>query len=66
MLVMNNTPFVHARGYLQYLNIALPERTWKAESALLCQTINKVQKVEVGTLKKLLKILLLITNIEFY
>jgi hypothetical protein len=24
MLVLNNTPFVHARVYLQYLNSALP------------------------------------------
>ena len=24
MLVLNNTPFVHARVYLQYLNNALP------------------------------------------
>ena len=24
MLVLNSTPFVHARGYLQYLNCALP------------------------------------------
>ena len=24
MLVLNNTPFVHSRGYLQYLNSALP------------------------------------------
>ena len=24
MLVLNNTPFVHACGYLQYLNNALP------------------------------------------
>ena len=25
MLVLNNTPFVHARVYLQYLKSALPE-----------------------------------------
>ena len=24
ILVLNNTPFVHAHGYLQYLNSALP------------------------------------------
>ena len=27
MLVLNNTPFVHARGYLEYLNSALPRMT---------------------------------------
>ena len=28
MLVLNNTPFVHARVYLQYLNNDLPGPKW--------------------------------------
>ena len=28
MLALNNTPFVHSRGYLQYLNNALPGGLW--------------------------------------
>ena len=39
MLVLNNTPFVHARVYLQYLKSALPEHmtshyTWRSVTTL--------------------------------
>jgi len=48
MLVLNNTPFVHARVYLQYLNSALPGQLSPPPKMVRCHVDNILHLYDEG------------------